>query len=364
MGSKKKQHYVPKMYLRKFSNTTKSINTYNLHNEKYVKDASIKKMCQKDNFYGEDKKMEIFLDKEIETPAGAIINKILKTNEFPQDDEEYIQLMTFLLVSEARNLKNADSTNQLVNQLAKMRLNANDEFIKSEIDLDSFKIGLKEPANIMIQNALMVVPLILDLKPLLIVERTGARKFITSDNPLVRYNSFYLKNKYPSVYSFTSRGLQLFFPISDNKCILLYDSYIYNIKNADEGVLFLNRAKEVDQLNKLFYLNAYNNLFFNQKTKERYIENLHQNNKKNHVISDLDRELDVFEEGNSGYKIMHFSTNRVSQRIDFTFLKYTDYSKQLSFPSHMGGINRKESPFIQAELERKKLQDRTYFSLK
>ena len=268
------------------------------------------------------------------------------------------------MISEARNLKNADSTNQLVNHLAKTFLKTNSEFQKSPIDLDSFTIGLKEPANPMIQIAYEMVPLLLDLTPILIVERTGARKFITSDNPLIRYNSFYLKNDYPGAYGFTTRGLQLFFPISHNHCILFYDDYVYDIPNAHDDVLFLSKAREVDHLNKLFYLNAYNNLFFNQKTKGRYIDNLHQNNKKNQVISDLDREFNLYKQVNSDTEIMHFSPNRVTKRVEFSWMKYTQASKKLVFPPHMGGINRTESPIIHALLEAKKQQDRTYYSSK
>ncbi|MEH7000886.1 DUF4238 domain-containing protein [Priestia megaterium] len=364
MGQKNRQHYVPKFYLRNFSDTERSINTYNLANEKYINNASIKDMCQKNNFYGADKKMETFLDKEIERKASVIITNILKKNKFPyQNVEDYVHLFSFLLVSEARNLKSADSSDQMVDYISKIFLQGNPEFRESGIDLDSYKIGYKEPANEMIKMALESVPNVVDLEPLLIiVEKTGARKFITSDNPLIRYNSFYLRNNYPGGFGYLTRGLQLFFPVSYDKCILFYDSYVYDIPNAHENVLVLDRARDVDQLNELFYLNAYNNIFFNQKTKESYIEKIHYKNKKNQNIRDLEKEIKTFKEGNSNNAIINFTHNRVSKKIDFSWLKYTEYSKQLTIPAHMGGINRLESPFIRETVERQKRETMPYYN--
>src|SRR5690554_1954063 len=107
MSEKNRQHYVPQ-----FSENKKAIRTFNISNSKYIEYASIKDMCQKHNFYGADKKVEDFLNVEIETKASAIIKNILDSNIIPnQIDEEYVHLAMFLLVSEARNLKIAESNN-------------------------------------------------------------------------------------------------------------------------------------------------------------------------------------------------------------------------------------------------------------
>ncbi|WP_252240254.1 DUF4238 domain-containing protein [Cytobacillus solani] len=37
MAEKNRQHYVPKFYLKNFSNSKKSIDTYNISNSKYIK---------------------------------------------------------------------------------------------------------------------------------------------------------------------------------------------------------------------------------------------------------------------------------------------------------------------------------------
>lgn len=119
MGEKNRQHYVPKFYMRNFSDKEQSIATFNILNSKYIPNAYIKRMCQKHNFYGDDNRIENFLDKEIENKAAAIIKNILNTNTFPNIIEDYIHLVMFLLVSEARNLKHADSNNNTADYMAK-----------------------------------------------------------------------------------------------------------------------------------------------------------------------------------------------------------------------------------------------------
>jgi hypothetical protein len=209
MGEKSRQHYVPKFYLRNFSDRKKAIDTFNITNSKYIPNASIKDMCQKNNFYGSDKKVENFLNEEVESKASPIIKGIIDTNEFPSF-EEYIELIKFILVSEARNLRSADSTNNMVDFMTKTIMKEHPEF--KDVDLDQFTIGWNEPANHMINAALESIPMVIDLEPLLIVEQTGARRFITSDNPVVRYNSFYVSKGYTRGFGFITRGLQLFLP--------------------------------------------------------------------------------------------------------------------------------------------------------
>ncbi|EKN69271.1 hypothetical protein BABA_10426 [Neobacillus bataviensis LMG 21833] len=356
MGEKSRQHYVPKFYLRNFSDSKKSIDTYNIANSKYIPNASIKDMCQKHNFYGSDKKVEDFLNVEIEAKASPIIKNILDTNKFPNDLEEYMQLLMFLLVSEARNLKMAESTNNMFDFIAKTMLKEHPDF--KEMDLDSFKMEVKEPANHSIKFALESTPYVLDLERILLVEQTGARRFITSDNPLVRYDSFYLSKRYLGGFGYMTRGLQLFFPISPNKCILLYDSKAYDIPEVKNGILTLRKARDVDQLNELFYLNAYNNVFFNQKTKKDYIEGIHQKNKRMPRISELEREVASFKSVDSNGALVHLSQNRVTKKMNFSWIKSSQFANSLQIPAHMGGLNRMESPFIRQFIE----EQRTKFA--
>ncbi|MCW3793989.1 DUF4238 domain-containing protein [Paenibacillus sp. LS1] len=340
MAEKNRQHYVPKFYLRNFSESKKSIASFNLSRGLFVGEASIKNMCQRNNFYGADNQTENFLGEKIETPSALIIQNILKTNTLPDELEDYAELLWFILTSEARHLKTAESLNHTFESVLKAKMELNPQF--KEVDLDKYQITINEPANVAIQQAIENLELVLDLEPLLIIERTGGtRQFITSDYPVVRYNSFYLKKQYYGGFGNISRGAQFFIPLSPHVCILLYDKDIYHIPQQEKNILSLRKAKEVDQLNQLFFLNAHNNVFCAQKTKEDYIKELHRKCRNDPKIADLDREITKFSslKSSEGH-IIQFRSNRVRKNIDFSWLKFTKFSESLKLPAHIGGLHR------------------------
>lgn len=258
----------------------------------------------------------------------------------------------FLLVSEARNLKSADSINNMIDFTVKRAAKAHLNF--KDVDLEEFKIEMNEPAVLNIKMALECTPIVLDLEPLLIVEQTNAGRFITSDNPVVRHNSFYRSKNYRGGFGYVTRGLQLFFPISPHKCILLYDKLAYDIPGANNEVLILKRGRDVDQLNEFFYLNAYNNVFFDQKTKKEYIEGIHYKNNRTPKIKELKREVAAYRSADSNSELLHYSQNKVSKNINFSWIKNSQFANGLKIPSHMGGIVRSESPYVREALEKEK----------
>ncbi|CDO04312.1 hypothetical protein BN988_02866 [Oceanobacillus picturae] len=350
---KRRQHYVPKFYLRNFSQNDNSISTFNITNSKYIKNASVKNMCQRNNFYGDDAVVEEFLDIEIERRAAKIIKRIIDTNTIPDFEtefEEYEHLIAFLLVTEGRNLKSADSADHFADTIAKVMLEEHPDF--NEIELDKFSVKLNHPANQTIGIALSSTPLVLDLQPVIIVHKTS-RKFITSDNPLIRYNNFYIQRNYHGRGSgYATRGLQLFFPISSEKCLLLYDSLIYDIPDKVNHTLFLNKAREVDYLNELFYLNAYNNVFFSERIKEDYIRKIYLRNRNTPKVSDLEREVQFFNSTESDGQLISITNNRVTKKIKLPWIKYSKFAKELPLPAHMGGLQRIESPFIRDYMDK------------
>ncbi|MXZ55952.1 MAG: DUF4238 domain-containing protein, partial [Gammaproteobacteria bacterium] len=70
MADRKKNHYEPRFYMKRFGSTEKSIHLVNTTSMKAVQDASIASQCQRKNLYNsglEDSlsKLESFIAKEI-----------------------------------------------------------------------------------------------------------------------------------------------------------------------------------------------------------------------------------------------------------------------------------------------------------
>lgn len=87
MAEKKKQHFVPKLLLRHFSNKIKKakINIFNVETEFYRVNCPLDSQAQEDYFYGEDKVIEDALGK-IEDSAAPIIAEIIKEKKFITSD--------------------------------------------------------------------------------------------------------------------------------------------------------------------------------------------------------------------------------------------------------------------------------------
>lgn len=58
MADKKKQHYVPKFYMKNFADSKKNVSVYNLKSKKVIADVPYNSQCYKDYFYGKDHVLE------------------------------------------------------------------------------------------------------------------------------------------------------------------------------------------------------------------------------------------------------------------------------------------------------------------
>jgi len=75
MPDNKKHHFVPRFYLKLFSENRKSINIFNLSSRKLIKNGCLKDQCYQDYFYGKDNKTEKDLS-DIENEVSVFIKDI------------------------------------------------------------------------------------------------------------------------------------------------------------------------------------------------------------------------------------------------------------------------------------------------
>ncbi|MEJ0103132.1 MAG: DUF4238 domain-containing protein [Bacteroidota bacterium] len=97
--------------------------------------------------------------------------------------------------------------------------------------------------------------------------------FITSDNPVVKYNQFLeAKEAYVGATGIAVKGIQIFLPIHPRMMICLYDPAIYTCGEDHKVTVITESIDEVHQLNSLQYLNSHSQLFFNDFISKEYIE--------------------------------------------------------------------------------------------
>lgn len=335
---KENHHYVPQFYLRYFSNNNRNINTYINKKCKYISNANIRKQGSKKKMYGDTEEIENML-MQIEYKASIILNNIRQNLWVPsKDSDRYHELLLFIMLSISRVTKEAENSEATIDKIAKIMIKMDPKIDISEDEFETFKVGYDVPSALPMETAAVSYPAILDLKPILIINNSD-REFITSDSPVTKYNFHVVKRKYHMRgYGLSSRGLQIFYPITPKLLLMLYDSEVYDLIGESGGKVVVNRGKDIDEINKLTFLDSYDFLYFSSKIKESYINRITKGLKPTFSI-----ENNVIEFGSDKEKLIGVQPPDTRYPINIRFIKIRSKYMTCQLPLHMAGLMRPES---------------------
>lgn len=278
MSTKKNQHFVPQFYLRRFSESMKSpyIELFNCTNQKHVINAPIKNQASIKHFYDDDNSIEDNLE-IIENEAAKSISKIDRLGFIPSSSIDRINLFAFTFYQLTRTKYHANQVQSNINDMYRQIYKDDDRF-KSFFDV--YKIEIEKPATFAIGIISEIIHQTFDLKIKLIINKTK-QNFITSDNPVLKYNQFLEKRKqYGGITGIGLKGIQYFLPIDSKKCLLFYDSTTYKIGKWYSNTVIVSKKEEIDLLNLLQLLNCEDHIYFNNETEIDYIKTLYYESKK------------------------------------------------------------------------------------
>lgn len=264
MAVKRKQHYVPRFYLKLFSwGNKKAINIYNIRSQKIILGGSLKNQCCEPYFYGEDLDVENAFG-DIEGRASRIINQIIHRKSAPErNTQEYLTILTYVLFQLARTKYTAEEGDEMTDTLVKFPMEKEGTLTREELD----KVGIKSDNPTARPLAAMAksIPLATDLICKVLVNKTSLN-FITSDNPVVLYNRACEQSKVFTHTGLRSKGLKIIFPISPNHIFLFYDDRIYKVGARKQRFAYVNVDNDVQQFNDLQWLNAHENIYFSDRS--------------------------------------------------------------------------------------------------
>jgi hypothetical protein len=273
MDDKKKQHYVPRFYLKNFSSDNSSgrcraINLFNIPSCKKILNAKLYNQCCRNYFYGKDGTLENILE-GIEGKASQIIREIILKCELTDKH-------TFLFYTVLQNFRTLYASESMDEHYDKFYK----ELIKKDIisigtdkeQLSRVKIVCNNSPSHSVKNAFLYHYLACDLDLKIIRICKEELEFISSDNPVVCYNQFMLFQKMGSYIGLASKGLQIFFPISPKHLAVLYDSAVYGVGKKNDNIVELREKRDVEQLNKLQFVSALENVYFSNKNYAAFKE--------------------------------------------------------------------------------------------
>jgi Protein of unknown function (DUF4238) len=212
MADKKKQHYVPRFYLKNFSLNTseKAIGIFNLASSKFIQSGNLKDQAYKNYFYGRDSKIEDALS-VLEGVSAKVIKSVLTQNSVPSiGSQDHNTLLLFAISLSHRTPYLVEQFNEFTDKLVKAVIS-----IESSVppDLDKLRFVMTNPVRLALGKAVSSLPLVLDLGLKVAVNKTQY-PFITSDHPVVLYNQFLEARKtYGSNTGLACKGLEMFLPI-------------------------------------------------------------------------------------------------------------------------------------------------------
>jgi len=327
MPEKKRQHYVPKFLLKQFSinGNDKQINIYNITNDTIINSASLKEQAAESYFYGKDRVIEDSFGK-VETEAAKVFKEIIEGKLPLQNTSKHSVILYFTLTLGARTLYKADEQVELINKLMK-KIASLDPKLKDH--LDDFEIKVENPLSMTLKAVATSLPLAVDLKYKLLVNKTKT-PFVISDNPVVYYNNFLEdRKKIGSNIGIAVKGLQIFLPISPLHLIIFYDSSVYKVNGAKRNIFEVENDNEILSLNGLQYINANLNIYYNDKLSSVNLKNLKNSYDKRRRSRKTN--LSEYREVNTTKEVpnvlLQFFAEDIKCKLDLSFFKILKKAK-------------------------------------
>lgn len=335
LPEKKGQHFVPQMYFRNFSDNEKSVGGYILSSRKFVRDMSISGICKRDYLYGDDLQIESWFC-GLENKWGPLLKKIIRQGDLTLFKSEWTLLLQFIFLSDARTGYMADISNDFTTKtfqamiMTKRNHGDIDYADITDEQIQNMKMGMTIPNAASIRAADKALWLFSDLAPALI-HNTTSRQFITSDNPVVKYNYLFTTRNYRCNYGYGHVGALVFLPISPSYCLMIYDPSAYRV-SCTNNVIEIKAPNRIIELNKLFASNAKSAVYFHNSAREWVIEGythgIHDASHKfnNHIL-----------QNKSGEYIIQFSDYSIFKRFKLDFIEIYPNVLQMDFPNSIAG---------------------------
>ena len=250
MPDKKKQHFVPRFYLKNFSlnSAGKALSIFNLSNSKSISNGNLKDQAYKNYFYGRDLIIENALS-ESEGIAANILRSIINQNSISVSSQDRYYLLEFTIVLSERTACTADQLDEFADKFIKAIISKDPN---APIGINEVSFSLKQPTQIALYRAAISLPVVFDLSCKLLVNRTQI-PFITSDHPVVLYNQLNESN-----IGLACKGLEIFFPISPHHLIIFFDRDVYKVGHKSNISIDIDKNTDVEALNllRLFWIHG------------------------------------------------------------------------------------------------------------
>ncbi len=293
---KHRHHYVSRFYLQAFASAPKRIHIFNLKRERGFEHGSLRDQCYSHRLYGDTDELEDAFGK-LEGQVASVIHRVASTHQPPEPGSpDYVWLLSFVVLQMLRTTGARDRIQR-----------SSTAFTKKVFDHTPPPAGFvpnqDESLVLSLRNLGNMTAGLDGLRMHTIIAPAGG-EFITSDNPVYRYNQYCEGILWSGVTGALCKGLQVFLPLTPRVSLLLFDGGVYKV--GKRGVAPCSQATHLDLefLNRIQLLAAVDNVYFSNwsvlKNTERLAVSVQEERKKNRS-----RVFEAFEVGNDRSSLIH-----------------------------------------------------------
>lgn len=243
-GVKKKQHYVPRFYLKFFTDSDNKFNVYDFETKSLIPNrVYYESQCYKKYFYGEDGILEEQLSNK-EGEWSTVCKKAIAGDDLSEAD--ITSLKEFVLYQKQRTNDNynhcieeresiiREYTRHLYNQKGWEFDDVAENFCKQRAEEE-----ISPAENISIASKMLKY--IEDLG-VLIVRYSTKHKLLINDSPVVTVNAFM---KFQG-FGYDNVGVAFLMPLSPSNLLIVYDDQLYK---GYKGSIYVESTSEDEVLN-------------------------------------------------------------------------------------------------------------------
>jgi hypothetical protein len=340
MANNKKQHYVPKFYLRYFSlsDSNKQIKLCLKETGKIIQKADLEGQAQENYFYGKDLEREEWFG-TIENKTALILDKIVKTKFLPKDkSDDYYSIWLFILLQAYRTRANADEFNHIVDTMMKTAMKFEPQF--KDFDYDTHFFAYEDVIEKKLDILLNGLPMMMDMQ-IKLIQNSTSKELVTSDNPISKYNQFLESRKFPYGHNgMASKGLQIFYPLAPDLLLIMYDPKVYKIGNKKQFSNIPMNESDVEFLNVLTCLHTNKSIYATEKVRDFQMEQLLEKSKKYEHQSKLQikhHEPVPIDDDTESIIVQHHKTPLMIN-LNFSCIKQTQHAKTYKMSGYYAEI--------------------------
>lgn len=305
LAEKKKQHYVPKTYLKHFANE-KTFSVLNIDKNVIYENVPYASQCYENYFYGNDLNWEKRLD-SLESQWGMVLDKICRGENIDAIDKALVKQFSIYQYNRtvARDQFNITSYKENLRETAKVILQRDeisDEDFGNFLEQKAKEITSPEKSLEMVEA---IEKLIDDLE-VIVIDCISETKLISSDAPVICINPFE-----PHGVGFGCMGLIIFFPVSDSKLVVIYDRKMYK---SNSSISVISDKQEIHNLNAYQYISAERIIYGKSKEDLEFVsDDLKNERTRNKAIKP------VHSLGTIQSKMIVISNERIVYKGDLSF---------------------------------------------